>query len=74
MADKHTTQLVRDLRAQGYEVTRTRKHHLRVSHPDRPGVVHLPGTPGGNRSRQNTLAVLRRVLGYEPESGVGARR
>jgi len=57
---KDIDQLLQELRAQGWRVTRTRNNHYRAYPPGGQGSpVWLPGTPSDHRSLANTIALLR---------------
>lgn len=57
--DKDLKKIVKTLRAADYEVTRTRRGHVRVARDGRP-VTTFSGTAGDHRSIRNSLAALRR--------------
>ena len=61
------TNLQRRLRKQGYVITQTRSLHLAVTHPAKPGTVHMPSTPSDHRAIRNAVAQLRRTFGYQPK-------
>lgn len=61
---KRMRELVKDLRQHGFVVTLTGGGHLKVTHPDKPGIVFMPSTPSDHRAVENTLAQLRRTFGY----------
>ena len=52
----------RALIRQGFTVTKTRRGHYRVEHPDMDGPVFMPCTPSDHRSMKNFQAQLRRKL------------
>ena len=53
---------IRELKRAGYVVEFTQKQHIKVTHPTKPGVVILPGTPSDYRGQKNMQASLRRVF------------
>lgn len=59
-SNKDMRQLVRQMRAQGWEVSRTRSDHLRFTSPDGHSTVYAPSTPSDHRSIRNVVAKLRR--------------
>lgn len=56
------SKLVRALERDGFSASRTRKGHLRFSHPAFSGYVVGPGTPSDHRGVKNLLADLKRRL------------
>lgn len=76
MANKEITELLADLAAEGYTVARSGGGHWRVTRPDLPAArsVFVPSTPSDRRSMKNTLADLRRNLGYERGRQMEKRR
>lgn len=61
---KEIKQLKKALEAEGYSVDPTRGGHLKVTHPDKDGVVFMPSTPSDHRSIKNTKAELKRRFGF----------
>lgn len=59
-----TRELLEKLERQGFEVTRTKKNHYKVSKDGRL-VATLPGTPSDWRSLRNCVAVLKKA-GFRP--------
>ena len=57
--------LIRDLRDQGFEVLTTASNHARVKASD-GRACSIPTSPGTVRSFKNTLAYLKREVGYLP--------
>lgn len=53
--------LVRELEAQGFEVRRSKKNHLKVYGLDGRLVTTLPATPSDHRWKRNALSVLRKA-------------
>jgi len=51
----------------GYIVNKTNGQHLRVTHPTKPGVVFMGGTPSDNRAFKNAQSALRRTFGKPKE-------
>lgn len=60
MASKGTNKILDELEAQGFEVTRTRKNHLRVT-KDGKHVTVFASTPSDSRSDLNSLADRKRA-------------
>lgn len=56
------TKLIRALQHDGFTTSRTRKGHIRFSHPAFSGYVVGPGTPSDHRGLKNLLAELKRKL------------
>ncbi len=64
--NKEMKQLVKRLKKQGIEVDQSGKH-LKAHRKGRPKpYVVMPRTPSDHRSIKNTVADLRRVLGFNP--------
>lgn len=61
---KQMKQLVKDLRANGYLAEPTKKGHIKVTHPDKKGIVFFAGTPSDNRAMENGLSLLKRTFNY----------
>jgi hypothetical protein len=55
--------LLRSARRQGIEEDWSGKH-VRLTRPGFEGFVIIPSTPGKGRAFQNTVAEMRRVLGF----------
>lgn len=55
--------LLRAARKQGIEEDWTGKH-VRLTRPGFAGFVIIPSTPGKGRAFQNTVADMRRMLGF----------
>lgn len=67
-ARKDTDRLVRDLRSEGWAVTKTKGGHWRAKPPRcEHRIVVFGSTPSDRRSLANTKADLRRS-GYRPRS------
>ncbi len=56
---KEVREIVKQIRARGYNVVASKKH-LKVKDAEGNTVYVLPTTPGGGRWKQNLLADLRR--------------
>lgn len=58
---KDTAKLVKALRAQGWEVEKTRGGHWKAIPPDKTqDIVHFASTPSDHRALRNTVAQLRK--------------
>lgn len=60
-SNKETAKIVKELRRQGWEVTKTNGNHWKAVSPHGKGVCFFPSTPGEGRSIQNTRAHLKRL-------------
>lgn len=61
-AAKECSQFIRRIRAQGWAIQRTRRQHIKLTHPAASGTVYGPGTTGDWRVWRNVLRDMRRVL------------
>ncbi|MEV4454441.1 type II toxin-antitoxin system HicA family toxin [Microbispora sp. NPDC049633] len=59
MANKEVKNLVKELEAQGFEVTRAKGNHLKV-YLDGKLITAMASTPSDIRSLANSIAFLRR--------------
>lgn len=65
MASEHTN-LQRRLRAQGFQIEVVKNGHLRVTNPEDGRSVQIACTPKMHgHVMKNTIARLRRTLGYQ---------
>lgn len=61
------SKIQRDLRRSGYIVSKTKGDHFKVTHPTKPGMVFMAGTPGDVRAEKNARSMLHRVFGKTQE-------
>lgn len=65
---RERTDLDRELRRDGWDVSRTRSGHKRAIHPNAASVLFYGGTPSDRRAIKNTRAQARRLLREEEEA------
>lgn len=59
--NKEVTDLVKELRRQGWEVEKRKSNHIKATPPSGKGCVFFPCTPSDWRSLKNTKAKLKEM-------------
>jgi predicted RNA binding protein YcfA (HicA-like mRNA interferase family) len=57
--------LIRLIEAEGWVLARTRGSHRQYSHPERPGLVTVPGHPGDDLARGTWNSIMKQA-GLKP--------